>query len=200
MEVRGDGWRRLGHTEGMICPRAAGVIGLLAIASASCGGSASSIGTDGGSYGGSSAGSSSGEGANSSSSGAHSGNAGSPGGAESQTGSSSGAGSMHDADTTDADASTACSPSPSGAGRFFGSEQCTTMMQETCGGTTYYATCACPQGTCGCVGPTTRVVNFTGCPYCPTQMPMDLPGVSGSGPSGMGISASEVFALCGFPH
>jgi|HubBroStandDraft_1064217.scaffolds.fasta_scaffold14278_5 hypothetical protein len=184
-----------GHTESVSRLLAAGVVGLLALADASCGGSASSAGTDGGSSGSSPAGSSSGEGANSSSSGGNSEDGGSPGDAQSQ--SSSGAGSMPDSTTAGGDSSTACSSS--GGGGTFGSEECTTMMQETCGSTTYYATCACPEGSCGCVGPTTRVVNFTGCPYCPTQMPME-PGVFTSFPDGTGIPASEVFALCGFPH
>jgi hypothetical protein len=75
----------------------------------------------------------------------------------------------------------------------FGSADCSVTISETCGSTTYYATCACPYGTCGCVGPSTSsVVNFTGCPNCPTVM--------GPPPWGTGITANDVFALCGFPH
>jgi hypothetical protein len=85
---------------------------------------------------------------------------------------------------------------------------CTTLLQETCGQTTYYATCACPQGTCGCVGPTTLVVDFTGCPYCPGEVdvpPGDFDAaeaiVKDAGAyKGARAAARQVFALCGFPY
>jgi hypothetical protein len=59
---------------------------------------------------------------------------------------------------------------------------CLTNQGESCsdGGFVYQATCACPQGTCACVGLSTTIVAFTGCPTCPT-----LP---------------QAFALCGFPQ
>lgn len=59
---------------------------------------------------------------------------------------------------------------------------CLTNQAESCkdGGLVYQATCACPQGTCACVGSSTNIVTFTGCPTCPT-----LP---------------QAFKLCGFPQ
>lgn len=80
---------------------------------------------------------------------------------------------------------------PSGAG----DTSCFVRLTETCGNTSYYATCRCPQGTCGCFGPTTSVANFPGCPYCPGETLTDA-----GGPWGTGINPHDVFALCGFPH
>jgi hypothetical protein len=75
------------------------------------------------------------------------------------------------------------------------SASCTVELTETCGSTTYYATCRCPQGTCGCFGPTSGVASFTGCPACPGETTSDA-----GGPSSNGISPRDAFALCGFPH
>jgi hypothetical protein len=70
-----------------------------------------------------------------------------------------------------------------GTGGISGGGQCSVMFSETCGGINFDVSCACPQGTCACFGPTTTVVPFSGCPVCP-------------GPN----SQSSVFALCGFPR
>jgi hypothetical protein len=174
--------RLLGHAEAMSRLLVVGVIGTLAVANASCGGSASSVGTDSGSPGGSSSGSTSGS-ASGGTRGSGSG-AGSPGG-----GSSSGGG------PSEADPPFFPPPPPSpfagigpgctimngtGAGTL-GQTECTTTLGETCGDAGYQATCACPQGTCACFGgAATNVVSFSGCPSCPM--------------------AEEAFTLCGFPH
>lgn len=88
-----------------------------------------------------------------------------------------------------ADESSACTPS-TGGGLNAGGDQCTGTFQGTCGGTMYQATCACPQGTCACFGPSNHVVAFAGCPLCPTETVTDAGVVT------RGISASDVFALC----
>jgi hypothetical protein len=56
---------------------------------------------------------------------------------------------------------------------------CTVTFGETCGDAGYQTVCACPQGTCACLGSSTSVVSFAGCPACPTN--------------------AEAFTLCGFP-
>jgi hypothetical protein len=71
-------------------------------------------------------------------------------------------------------------------GGWFGHGQCTTAFSETCDGTTYSATCACPAGTCVCSG-SGKVVNFATCPYCPNT-------------SSASATMDQIFALCGFPH
>jgi hypothetical protein len=76
-----------------------------------------------------------------------------------------------------------CGPSLNGNSGVatFGQGKCTLGFGETCGGIDYTATCACPQGTCVCFGPSsTQVVSFTDCPSCP-------------GPA-------QVYKLCGYPY
>jgi hypothetical protein len=73
-----------------------------------------------------------------------------------------------------------CAPiNGTGAGTF-SQTSCFFSFGETCNGTMYQATCACPQGACSCVGLSTQVIGITGCPACP--------------------GAAEVFKLCGFPY
>lgn len=86
------------------------------------------------------------------------------------------------------DASTACVVS--GGGGTAGSGECSSTVDETCGGADYQVVCSCPRGSCVCFGPTTTVVSFDGCPYCPGLGPGD------PGP----LSNSQVLDLCGFPH
>jgi hypothetical protein len=83
---------------------------------------------------------------------------------------------------------------PAGGG-MGGLDECITTVSATCGGQSYQATCACPNGTCACFGPSSgHVVTFPGCPsFCPG---------AGGGPNGAGIgptSPAYVLALCGFP-
>jgi hypothetical protein len=67
--------------------------------------------------------------------------------------------------------------------------ECTITLTPPDAGTSYQATCACPEGTCVCFGPsTTQVVSFDGCPFCP--------GFMSIGPT----TPDHVFALCGFPR
>jgi hypothetical protein len=56
---------------------------------------------------------------------------------------------------------------------------CSGFAQETCSGVSYSVSCACPQGTCACQGPSSTFVAFPGCPVCPT-------------------SPEQLFAACGF--
>jgi len=72
---------------------------------------------------------------------------------------------------------------PSGGGGGFGGGSCQNTSTETCGGVNYQVNCSCPEGSCVCFGPTTHVVSYPGCPYCP----------------GVGAPISDVFSLCGFP-
>jgi hypothetical protein len=74
-----------------------------------------------------------------------------------------------------------------GGGGGFGGGQCSLNWSETCSGTSYKVSCSCPEGACVCFGPTTHVVHYSGCPYCPA-----IPSV---GPT----SVADVFTLCGFP-
>jgi hypothetical protein len=79
----------------------------------------------------------------------------------------------------------AIASNPVGGGVGGPTPACTIMWQENCDGIPYYATCACPQGTCSCVGKTTTVVNsfsYKGCADCYAVLPRDI------------------FALCGFPQ
>jgi hypothetical protein len=89
---------------------------------------------------------------------------------------------------TSAEASTRCkiNPNPGGGGVAGPTPACTIIWEETCDGMPYYATCACPQGTCSCVGQTTTVVNNFNDPGCADDC--------------TAVSASAVFALCGFPQ
>jgi hypothetical protein len=94
--------------------------------------------------------------------------------------------------TTDS-APPGCVPTPvGGTGGNGGPGSCTITLGEMCGSASYHVTCACPQGTCACLGATTKVINFGGCPHCPGDPFM----VGGSGAT----TAAEVFALCGFPN
>jgi hypothetical protein len=77
---------------------------------------------------------------------------------------------------------------PMGGGGDEGSGECNQNWSEMCGSTNYQIDCACPRGTCICFGPTTNVVSYPGCPYCPSE-----PAV---GPT----TLAQVFALCGFPY
>ncbi len=61
---------------------------------------------------------------------------------------------------------------------------CSTILGETCGTTSYQVSCDCPKGICTCFGPTTHVVAYDSCPSCPLL----------SGPT-----VNAVFRLCGFP-
>src|SRR5579863_8604264 len=54
-----------------------------------------------------------------------------------------------------------------GTGGAGGAGSCTISFGEMCGSTSYHVTCACPQGTCACIGTMTNVVDFAGCPYWP---------------------------------
>ena len=162
---------------------------------ASCGGNvASTGGDDGGSAEGASSGASSSPGG---SSGSSSGASGGSSSGNASTGSSSGAPSAGGSPGSALPTTLPCSQfggGPGGAGPGAGSGtgggggssgggQCSAMFSETCGGISFDVSCACPQGTCACFGPTTTVVAFSGCPVCP-------------GPN----SESSVFALCGFPR
>jgi hypothetical protein len=69
-----------------------------------------------------------------------------------------------------------------------GGYDCEDTWAETCGGIDYEVSCSCPQGSCVCFGPTTHVVNYSGCPFCPDA------------PSSGSTSVADVFALCGFPR
>jgi hypothetical protein len=66
--------------------------------------------------------------------------------------------------------------------------ECTSTMEETYEGTDYEVTCSCPEGACVCFGPTTHIVTYAGCPYCPDPTPVPLPG------------STSAFSLCGFPQ
>jgi hypothetical protein len=57
---------------------------------------------------------------------------------------------------------------------------CESDFAKQCGTTRYEVVCACPEGTCACLGPSTHVVSFSNCPYCP--------------------ASDAVYALCGFPY
>ena len=73
---------------------------------------------------------------------------------------------------------------------------CTSNFVEMCAGTVYQVFCSCPQAQCACLGPSNQFVDFPGCPFCPAMGSM-APGAVGA-PTGS-ITASQVFALCGFP-
>jgi hypothetical protein len=88
--------------------------------------------------------------------------------------------------TVDAAPPTTCTQLGGSGG--FGNGQCDNTSGEMCGGINYQVSCACPRGSCVCFGPTTHVVSFPGCPYCPSDPPV--------GPT----TIAQVFALCGFPH
>lgn len=80
---------------------------------------------------------------------------------------------------------------PVGGGGSFGNGQCSSTLSETCNGTNYQIICSCPDAKCACFGPTSQIVAYSGCPYCPS------PG----GPVGpSGPPPSDLLAQCGFPH
>jgi hypothetical protein len=84
------------------------------------------------------------------------------------------------------DASAACSPI--GGNMTSGNGECDVAFGESCNGINYQVSCACPLGSCVCFGPaSTRVVDFPGCPYCPST-----PSI---GPT----TLAQAFELCGFP-
>ena len=89
--------------------------------------------------------------------------------------------------STSDDGSAACVTMGGSAGG--GNGSCTSTLGETCGGTNYQVVCACPQGSCACFGPSSHVISFAGCPYCPSP---------GGGPGN--VSSDELFTRCGFPH
>jgi hypothetical protein len=104
----------------------------------------------------------------------------SPSGISWGTGSSSGSTSGFDAATTSKDGDAiACSQVSAGGGGLSGTDNTCPTYQETCGGIAYQVSCACPQGSCACFASSTSVINFTGCPSCPTL--------------------EQGLALCGFP-
>jgi hypothetical protein len=96
------------------------------------------------------------------------------------------AGPTVDAAPTASDAArSACTTNGGGGGG--GNGECSSTVGATCDGQNYQVSCECPRGTCICFGPSTRVVSFQGCPYCPTLG------------AAIGTTAAQVFALCGFP-
>jgi hypothetical protein len=76
-----------------------------------------------------------------------------------------------------------------GGGGSLGNGECEESWGEMCGSTNYQIDCTCPRGSCTCFGPTTHVVQYPGCPSCPSIPPARGPG-----------AVAEVFALCGFPY
>jgi hypothetical protein len=85
---------------------------------------------------------------------------------------------------------TNCMPSP--AGESAGSGQCASMLVNDCNGTRYQVICTCPEQQCACFGPTTKIIPYGGCPYCPFgELGPQAPG---------GPSISDLFAACGYPH
>jgi hypothetical protein len=87
-------------------------------------------------------------------------------------------------DAPDRDASGTFSPASGSEG--LGGD-CTVNLSSP-GDAGYQATCACPQGTCACFGPSsTRIVDFAGCPFCPG-------GFMSIGPT----TEQHIFDLCGF--
>jgi hypothetical protein len=171
------------------------LLGSFLMAVPSCGGSAPSVALDGGSAGGSSSSAGGSTGSGPSDDGESSAAGGSSGAGQPSSSSSGNQGPTQSVIATQGDASLACTVTPGGGTA--GGASCTAMMQETCGSATYYATCSCPEGTCGCVGPTTTsVVNFKGCPACP-----GFPEVGSPTWFQQGVASTRaIFALCGFPH
>jgi hypothetical protein len=85
---------------------------------------------------------------------------------------------------------TNCVPSVNDNGESNG--QCESDLVSDCNGTHYQVICTCPRGQCACFGPTTKIIPFGGCPYCPSLGPgPQAPG---------GPSISDLFAACGYPH
>jgi hypothetical protein len=79
-----------------------------------------------------------------------------------------------------------------------GNRECAAHASERCGDTDYQVVCTCPEGTCSCFGPTTHVIHFAGCPYCPG----DQADASDLSPLPGGVKPANFAAmltLCGFP-
>jgi hypothetical protein len=157
-------------------------LGLVVMAGVSCGGSVSSAGTDGGSPEGSTSGSASG-----SASGVGSGKTSSTGSPSSGTGTRSPATTGPRGEPLFdplAGIGAGCLPSMNHTGGGTVGPQCYQPWAETCGGIEYAATCACPQGTCVCFGPSsTQVIRLPGCSpplFCPSQ--------------------AQAYKNCGFPY
>jgi hypothetical protein len=74
-----------------------------------------------------------------------------------------------------------CTPRTSLNPSDISSSRCESDFAKVCGSTRYEVICACPEGTCACLGPSTHVVSFGNCPYCPQQ-------------------DQALYALCGFPY
>jgi hypothetical protein len=79
---------------------------------------------------------------------------------------------------------------PMGGSATSGPDGCSSTFSETCNGTNYEITCTCPDAKCACFGPTSQVIAYSACPYCPVA----------SVPTGWSIpSVNDLFAQCGFP-
>ena len=78
---------------------------------------------------------------------------------------------------------------PMGGASDFSNGQCSSTLTKTCNGANYQIICSCPDAKCACFGPTSQVIAYSGCPYCPS------PG-SPLGPSGP--PSDDLFAQCGF--
>jgi hypothetical protein len=85
---------------------------------------------------------------------------------------------------TDAGTAASDATTPAGGGGSVSGGGCSSSAGETSDGTDYEVSCSCPEGVCVCFGPTTHVVKYAGCPYCP---------------GGGSTPVAEIFALCGFP-
>jgi hypothetical protein len=57
---------------------------------------------------------------------------------------------------------------PVGGGGSFGNGQCSSTLNKTCNGTNYQIICSCPDAKCACFGPTSQIIAYSGCPYCPS--------------------------------
>jgi hypothetical protein len=84
----------------------------------------------------------------------------------------------------------ACAPMESG-GAGGGNGQCENTVTETCGGTVYQVTCACPQATCACIGPSSQIIPYSGCAN-------GCPGFGPAPPQQSQLAA--LLTQCGFPH
>jgi hypothetical protein len=71
-----------------------------------------------------------------------------------------------------------------------GNGLCYSQTTEVCEGIRYQVHCSCPQANCVCFGPSTKIVAFPDCPYCPGEAPFG-PGK---------IQPADLFTMCGFPR